>query len=393
MHLVFVSSLLPVAEPASGFDIANRVLLDALRSQDHRVSLIGYRSPGVEIAEADATVVLGEQEITTARVPAATKLRWLATAMANRTTFSSAKMLACGAKAFRQGLAELAPFDGLILNSVQLPGAFIDAVAEYPSIFVAHNVEAHSARQNARYAKSAFERLLFSREARLLARLEQALCRQAGFVWTLSDDDRDTLVDGDDGRSATLPLVTAMTAPGPLAPDREIKHDIGLIGSWSWKPNRIGLDWFLTEVAGRLPPETSIAVAGGIADPPARGLHPGVRFLGRVPDADAFVRSCAVIPLPSTAGTGVQLKTIETFEAGLPSVATPLAVRGIENVPPNCTVTDDPVSFAEALVEKLQAASRGDSMQTDGRLFHARQKKMLLEAVRTGVNAISRNIG
>ncbi len=56
-----------------------------------------------------------------------------------------------------------------------------------------------------------------------------------------------------------------------------------------------------------------------------------------------FVRSCAVIPLISRAGTGVQLKTIETFEMGLPSVATALSVRGIADIPGNCVVTDDPV--------------------------------------------------
>ncbi|TIP99080.1 MAG: glycosyltransferase, partial [Mesorhizobium sp.] len=77
--------------------------------------------------------------------------------------------------------------------------------------------------------------------------------------------------------------------------------------------------------------------------------HPGVEFVGRVPDAQAFVRSAAVIPLISTSGSGVQLKTIETFELGLPSVATSHSLRGIDHRPDNCVVTDDPVAFAGAL--------------------------------------------
>ena len=44
-------------------------------------------------------------------------------------------------------------------------------------------------------------------------------------------------------------------------------------------------------------------------------------FVGRVPDAVAFVLSGRTVPLISRAGTGVQLKTIETFELGLPAVA------------------------------------------------------------------------
>ncbi|MCP4316307.1 MAG: glycosyltransferase family 4 protein [Hyphomicrobiales bacterium] len=388
MHLVFVSSLLPVANPASGFDIANRVILDALRERGIKVSMLGYKSPGAELAEADGCVVLGEQEITTSRVATTTKLRWLATALTHRTTFSSAKMLACGTQAFLAGLADLAPFDGLVLNSVQLPGAFIREIGEYPTIFVAHNVEARSAAENAGNSTGAFERFLFAREARLIARLEETLCRQSRFVWTLSEDDRKTLAGDDDSRSSTLPLVTTMAAPDPLPRDRNIRYDIGLIGSWSWRPNRIGLEWFLTQIAGKLPPETSIAIAGDLAGLPTYNDHPGVRFLGRVADAGAFLRSCSVVPLASTAGTGVQLKAIEAFEAGLPCVATNIAVRGIGQVPPNCTVTDDPDAFARALVEKLQDAARGKSTEMDGCLFHARQKKMLLDAVGRGVNAI-----
>lgn len=387
MHLVFVSSLLPVEKPASGFDIANRVLLDGLRDRGIKVSTLGYKSPGSQLAQADGTVVLGEQEITTARASATTKLRWLATAVAHATTFSSAKMLACGTRAFLEGLGKLAPFDGLVLNSVQLPGAFIKEVAEYPSIFVAHNVEAHSARENARHAAGVVERFLFGREARLVSGLEETLCRRAKFVWTLSEDDRKTLAGGDDSRSASLPLVTSLATPAPTGPDRKIEFDIGLIGSWNWKPNRIGLDWFLTRVAAALPSETTIAVAGDIADPPPT-IHPQVKFLGRVPQADLFLRSCAVVALPSTAGTGVQLKTIETFEAGLPSVATTLGVRGIAGIPANCSVKDDPAEFAQALIEKLQAQSRGESSQMDGRLFHARQKEMFLQALDRSVNSL-----
>ncbi|MEX3007057.1 glycosyltransferase [Hoeflea sp. TYP-13] len=388
MHLVFVSSLLPVKNPASGFDIANRVTVDALREQGIKVSLLGYKSPGVAIAEADGTAVLGEQEITTSKVPAATKLRWLMTAIANRTTFSSAKMLACGRPALLDGLKSLKPFDGLVLNSVQLPGAFIDDFKNYPSIFVAHNVEAQSAAENARHGANAFERLLFRREARLLARLEGALCRQSKFLWTLSEDDRMALAGADKSKSAVLPLVTSMTPPDPLPRDRTVKYDFGLIGSWSWRPNRIGLEWFLTEIVPKLPRDTSIAIAGDLSGTPAHDAHPGLQFLGRVPDAGEFLRSCAVVPLASTAGTGVQLKTIETFESGIPCVATTVAVRGIDKVPSNCTVADDPKAFADALVFRLRTTKTEDGAAMDGRQFHTSQKSMLSAAIGMGVNVV-----
>jgi thiazole synthase ThiGH ThiG subunit len=112
--------------------------------------------------------------------------------------------------------------------------------------------------------------------------------------------------------------------------------------------------------------------------------HPGVEFVGRVPDAHAFVRSGAVVPLISTAGSGVQLKTIETFELGLPSVATSRSLRGIDYRPANCVVADDPVAFANAL-----AAAAKTPRDADGAAFHASQLKALDAAVVRGLATLT----
>jgi hypothetical protein len=135
--------------------------------------------------------------------------------------------------------------------------------------------------------------------------------------------------------------------------------DAALIGTWTWQPNRIGLDWFLSDVVPHLPQNFTIRIAGKV---PAgvTSNHPGVTFVGRVPDAAEFVRTGAVVPLTSRAGTGVQLKTIETFELGLPSVATKRSLRGVDHVPANCTVTDDPVA------KKLHAFFSHTSRRADG---------------------------
>lgn len=388
MHLVFVSSLLPVANPTSGFDIANRVVLDALRAQGIRVSLLGYQTPGTQLAPSDGAAILGEQEVSTAKVSTRQKLLWLAAALFNRTTFSSAKMLACGKEDLRRKLQSLGPFDGLILNSVQLPGAFMDLFAGYPSIFIAHNVEAASASENALHAQSVFERYLLKREAKILANIEKRLCQRANFVWTLSQQDRISLDVADDLKSAVLPLVTSVNAPAILDANRQITYDLGLIGTWNWRPNRAGLDWFIEQVTPQLPEDMTIAIAGELADPPVGKLHPGLRFLGRVADARAFVASCAVIPLASTAGTGVQLKTIETFEMGLPCVATSLALRGMASIPSNCTVADEPSAFAAALVSTRATPRLVENAGNHAGQFHGAQMQQLSLAIGKGLAAL-----
>ncbi|TGR60024.1 glycosyl transferase, partial [Mesorhizobium sp. M2D.F.Ca.ET.223.01.1.1] len=93
--------------------------------------------------------------------------------------------------------------------------------------------------------------------------------------------------------------VTRAPAPTSKA-KRRIDCDAALIGTWTWQPNRIGLDWFLTKVVPHLKPDFRVRIAGSLPSG-VTSTHPGVSFVGRVPDAQAFVSGAAVIPLISTA--------------------------------------------------------------------------------------------
>lgn len=386
MHLVLVSSLVPVDNPASGFDIANRAVLDGLLALGHRISVVGFLQPGRKPAPGCEMHLLGELEVTNAKVGHRQKLSWLAAAFLNRTSVSSAKMLGVSAGRIQSILDGLAPFDGVVLNSVQLPAAFAQVFRRYPSIYVAHNVEADSALENAERATGAFERFLFRREASYLERYERQLAQDAVALWTFAEADRLGFGHAVSDRAFVLPLVTSWDAP--ILPDVERQHDLGLIGTWSWRPNRIGLDWFLDQVVPHLPRDMSIAVAGQLEGTPAVS-HPGIRFVGRVADARAFVAAGAIVPLISRGGTGVQLKSIETFELGMPSVATQASLRGIETVPNNCAPTDDPREFARLLTEKVIRARDGLSQRLDGAVFHKAQKARMLQVMRAVLPSFS----
>lgn len=381
MKLVFATSIVPDGHQTSGYEIANAAIIDALRRAGVDVTVIGFLWPGRKAVDPVGTVVLGELDVRTDSASLTTKLRWLGKAMVTGTTFSSIKLREVTPATLRSVLAGLEPFDGYVLNSVQFAGAFEACFRDKPSIFVAHNVEHKSAAENAVAAPGALQRFLFRRESALLKQLETRLCANARFVFTLADGDRAALgVEGDD-RSASLPLVTRSNPP-PAPVARAKTCDAAMIGTWTWQPNRIGLDWFLGEVVPHLPAAFSVQIAGG-APAGLASDHPGVRFVGRVADATEFVRSAAVIPLISTAGSGVQLKTLETFELGLPSVATAHSLRGIGYQPANCEVTDDPAEFARLLV---QAARSGKDV--DGREFYALQKRALDLQIRRGLATV-----
>ncbi|MER8847081.1 MULTISPECIES: glycosyltransferase family 4 protein [Mesorhizobium] len=381
MHLLFATSIVPDGALSSGYEIANAAIIAALRRAGARVTVIGFTWPGKAAADPENTVVLGAVDVRTESASPLQKLAWVGKAIFSGLTFASVKLRAVSGHDVQAALERAGPFDGYVLNSVQFAGAFERVFEDRPSIFVAHNVEHLSARENAVAAPGIFQRLLFRREARLLKLVEERLCRRARFVFTLAEEDRVALGVASDDRSAVLPLVTGATAPARKG-RRAIDCDAALIGTWTWQPNRIGLDWFLGKVVPHLRPGFRIRIAGHMPSG-VTSAHPGVEFVGRVADARAFVRGAAVIPLISTAGSGVQLKTIETFELGLPSVATSRSLRGIDHRPDNCVVTDDPAGFAKAL-----EAAAADIHDVDGSTFHRRQVKALDAAVRVGLEKI-----
>jgi hypothetical protein len=390
MHLVFVTSLVPDGEPTTGYEIANQSVVDALRRNGVKITALGFNWAGKRTAQAKDCIVLGEVDVRTETAGATDKANWVAKAFAATLPVSCAKLRIVSEREIRDALAKLEPFDGYVINAVTLAGAFQNLFRDKPYLYVAHNVEYISAEENAVTANSGVKRFFFRREAKLLRELELRLANNAACTLSLAEEDRKPLEVNVQGRSVVLPLVTTRKVAAAENP-RQIKFDAGLIGTWTWQPNRVGLEWFLKDVAPHLPADFSIGLAGHVPSD-FGAMPPQVRVLGRVADAKDFVNSSAVIPLVSRSGTGVQLKTIETFEAGLPSVATSRSLRGIGSIPSNCVVADEPVAFAEALV-KLAALSRsGEMSDGDGEVFHRQQLFDQDKAIFLAIEALRSNL-
>lgn len=386
MHLVFASSLVPCGAPESGFDIANHAVVGALRRAGVKVTHFGFKWPGLELADPENTVCLGEIDPKTDTASTKQKLIWLAKAIASGCTFSSAKLKVMSDEKVRAAFDKIENVNGVVLNGVPLAGAFEKILTAIPYIFIAHNVEHISAIANAKAASSLVEKLMFKREARYLEKLEKRLAEKAKFVLTFADEDRGPLGVNSDESSLCLPLVTPEIEGFK---DGRIKaFDVGMIGTWTWAPNRIGLEWMLQEVMPHLPKGITIAIAGKLPKGfPQRDKR--VNFLGRVHSAKDFLRQCRVIALTSREGTGVQLKTIETFEMGLPAVATQSSMRAIANVPSNVRIASSGKEFADALADHVLDVRTNVVSDIDGSAFRRSQIERMDEIMQTALTHLS----
>jgi hypothetical protein len=132
--------------------------------------------------------------------------------------------------------------------------------------------------------------------------------------------------------------------------------DLLLLGD-SHKANLESCEWFIREVyLPHLHPQgRSLAIAGRVTDPLYKtfGTIGNVFYMGFVPDVRAVRAVSSVAVLPDIRGTGISIKTLETFAAGQAFVATSRALRGFaDRLPPGLAAFDKPEAFA-GRVERL----------------------------------------
>jgi len=148
---------------------------------------------------------------------------------------------------------------------------------------------------------------------------------------------------------------------------------IFFIGSLDYRPNAEAVAWLADEVMPRLrrlAPSLSVVVAG--SNPPAElaasAEGAGIRMVGEVPDARAFMSSSGVMAVPLLSGSGVRVKIAEAMALGVPVVATSTGAAGLDlENGRELVIADGADAFAEALVRveadlelraRLAAASR-----------------------------------
>jgi glycosyltransferase involved in cell wall biosynthesis len=131
------------------------------------------------------------------------------------------------------------------------------------------------------------------------------------------------------------------------------------VGNFRHPPNTQALDFFVEQVlpeVRRERPAANLTVIGAHAPPglESKLRRPGVAFVGPVDDIREPLSRHAVFICPILSGSGVRVKLLEAFAAGIPVVSTRLGAEGLlEHGTDFLGVADSPEQFAAAVVDLL----------------------------------------
>ncbi len=360
MNILFFTTILP-RHQRMGSEVASQSFITALRRAGHRVTVVGYMRRDDPFFPDETEVVVGQRYIETKQAKGY-PLLWMLLAFLLNLPYSSAKYYS---QAYRQTVKTLLaqhPDAVVVFDHPQLGWLRRLIPANQPQIMIAHNIEHDIYRQHA--ASTSWPAAwIYQREARLIQNWEDQLALAADQVWALTHQDAQCFAHlGDRVRTVSLPASFTDRPEATLtAPPKTC--DIGLIGSWAWKPNQEGLQWFLKTVYPLLPPNLSIQIAGRgaewLSEPAQVQQYPNLRYCGFVPDAQTFMAQARVVAIATLSGGGIQIKTLDAIASGSQIVATSIALRGIANLPAaNLPVTvqtaDQPQAFAAALLAAIR---------------------------------------
>jgi glycosyltransferase involved in cell wall biosynthesis len=130
------------------------------------------------------------------------------------------------------------------------------------------------------------------------------------------------------------------------------------LGSFRHAPNREALNWFVGQVFPRVrerEPAVRLVVIG--SDPPPRHSLPAdgaIELKGFVENVREPLARYAVFICPILSGSGMRVKLLEAFAAGIPVVSTRLGAEGLAAKDGElCALADSPEDFAEHVTDLL----------------------------------------
>ncbi|MHA6204587.1 glycosyltransferase [Dyella soli] len=149
------------------------------------------------------------------------------------------------------------------------------------------------------------------------------------------------------------------------------RRDLVFIGGFGHPPNADAIRWIATDILPALRarlPDIRIHVLGDIPDSARSELAtPGLALHGRVPDLAPWLEGALASLAPLRFGAGVKGKINMAMSYGVPVIATPLAVEGMQlRDGQDVLVAQDAPAFVESVVRLSSSESLWNELSMQG---------------------------
>ncbi|GAC1303740.1 MAG: hypothetical protein NVSMB19_13960 [Vulcanimicrobiaceae bacterium] len=230
-----------------------------------------------------------------------------------------------------------------------------------PRIYHAHNCETALLRRRAAIEKLP-ARAAVALDALRLRRIEAQVVRGARLVVACSRADivdLAALVSGGGEGSVVVPNGVDVAGYATVRAASRGERVALITGSYDWRPNQLGLEWFCEAVLPALRAcagerTFAVRVAGRMSDDYARKISafaPLVAVANPAAMTDELARATVVVA-PILASSGTRLRILEAWAAGRPVVTTPEGAFGLDFTNDRDMIVRDradPGAFAHAL--------------------------------------------
>jgi GT2 family glycosyltransferase/glycosyltransferase involved in cell wall biosynthesis len=249
-------------------------------------------------------------------------------------------------------------------------GQYAGRFRHIPSILFEHDVYFQSIARRLPYMSSVVERTVSRWEYLRAIRYELKLLPRLDRIQVCSRDNADYLrsflphLNGrvDDGYRAGID-----TSGYDFRPSGREPYTLLFLGSFRHLPNVEALQWFLQEVFPRIrkeEPRARLVIVG--SDPPPRHSlrdSEAIEMIGFVEDVREPLMRYSVFVCPILAGSGVRVKLLEAFAAGIPVVSTRMGAEGLADKDGEiCALADEPADFAGHVVRLLRLPKEAEAL-------------------------------
>lgn len=369
MNLLWISHNVPYPPKTGVLQRNNNLLREASRRADIYLLAV-FRSdilPGEYDLEA-ATRELGKlcRRVEIVYLPTETSravLYW--TAFASLFTADPFSVNWAKSRAMRSQLRHLlesVKFDIVHFDTIGL-AAYRDDVGAVPKILNHHNMESHLLRRRVEFETHPLKRFYYAREAEKLERYQQRVCPEFDVHLTVSEVDRERLLE-------FVPGIRAEVIANGVDVDyfragglQQTPGNLVMASGMNWFPNRDAVLYMCDEIWPRLcakMPDLSWTVVG--ASPPQRLLdlarHDSrITVTGFVDDVRPYLDRAEIYLCPMRDGGGTRLKILDALAMSKPIVSTTLGCEGIDVTPGvDVLLADTPDEFVEQ-VARLRSDS------------------------------------